>query len=77
MARVVWFSQDGADFYVDEDFGPFKRGECVWSAAFKVLDWDMDAAELARRHFLAQLTALAPYIEPYFPTHEEDMKCPA
>jgi hypothetical protein len=72
--RSVPFSQDGADFYADEAFGPFQRGECVWSAAFKVLDWDMDAATLARRHFLAQLTALAPWIEPIFPTHAEDMQ---
>ncbi len=72
MARVIRFSQDGADFYADEAFGPFREGECVWSAAFKVLDWDMDAADLARRHFVAQLTALEPYIEPAFPTHAEE-----
>lgn len=79
MPRTIAFSQDGADFYADEAFGPFALGECVWSAAFKVLDWDMDTAELARRHFIAQLTVLAPWIEPIFPTHEEEeaSQCPA
>jgi hypothetical protein len=80
MARTISFSQDGADFYAEEAFGPFARGECVWSAAFKVLDWDTDAAVLARRHFIAQLTALAPYIEPRFPTiaeQTEAAQCPA
>ncbi len=47
MADVLRVYQDGAQFYCDEVHGE------LWEAPFKVMDWDMKAAQEARLLFLS------------------------
>lgn len=54
MIKLVVY-QDGADFYIREEGGPDSVLE-VWSAPFKVSDFDMDAANRARGLFESHMT---------------------
>lgn len=42
-----FYYQDGADFYDAE------TGDCLWSAPFKISDFDCDAADRAKTAFVA------------------------
>jgi len=57
--RIVVCFQDGADFYSEYGDEPH-----LWTAPFKVLDWDMDAADRARAAFF--VWAKANDIQPDF-----------
>lgn len=56
--------QDGADFYCDEDGCENDLSRKIWSAPFKVTDFDLTRAQWAREEFVRVMRSHN--IEPIF-----------